>query len=37
MWLYSPNGLWGVNDRVKNFKAPGSQDFGFWDPASWSF
>jgi ABC-type transport system substrate-binding protein len=36
MWLYSPNGLWGVNDRVKNFKAPGSQDFGFWDPASWS-
>lgn len=36
MWLYSPNGLWGVNDRVKDFKAPGSQDFGFWDPASWS-
>jgi peptide/nickel transport system substrate-binding protein len=36
LWLYSPNGLWGVNDRVKDFKAPGSQDFGFWDPASWS-
>ena len=36
MWLYSPNGLWGVNDKVKGFKAPGSQDSGFWDPASWS-
>jgi ABC-type transport system substrate-binding protein len=36
LWLYSPYGLWGVNDRVEGFKAPGSQDFGFWDPASWS-
>ncbi|MFL6127046.1 ABC transporter substrate-binding protein [Actinophytocola sp.] len=36
MWLYSPNGLWGVNDRVKGFKAAGSQDSAFWDPASWS-
>jgi ABC-type transport system substrate-binding protein len=36
MWLYSPNGLWGVNDKVKGFKAPGSQDSGFYDPASWS-
>lgn len=36
MWLYSPDGLWGVNDRVKGFQAPGSQDSAFWDPASWS-
>jgi ABC-type transport system substrate-binding protein len=35
-WLYSPFGLWGVNDRVEGFEAPGSQDAGFWDPASWS-
>jgi peptide/nickel transport system substrate-binding protein len=37
MWLYSPNGLWAVNKKLKNFKAAGSQDAGFWDPASWSF
>ena len=36
MWLYSPDGLWGVNDRVQGFQAPGSQDSAFWDPASWS-
>lgn len=36
MWLYDPNGLWGVNNRVKGFVAPGSQDANFWDPASWS-
>ncbi|HYQ68650.1 ABC transporter substrate-binding protein [Actinophytocola sp.] len=36
MWLYSPNGLWGVRDKVKGFRAPGSQDSGFYDPASWS-
>jgi ABC-type transport system substrate-binding protein len=36
MWLYSPNGLWGVNKRVQGFRAPGSQDSAFWDPASWS-
>jgi peptide/nickel transport system substrate-binding protein len=36
MWLYSPNGLWGVNKRVQNFRAAGSQDAAFWDPASWS-
>jgi ABC-type transport system substrate-binding protein len=36
MWLYSPNGLWGVNKRVRNFRAPGSQDAAFWDPANWS-
>ena len=35
-WLYSPNGLWGVNKRVQGFKAAGSQDAGFWDPASWT-
>jgi peptide/nickel transport system substrate-binding protein len=35
-WLYSPNGLWGVNKRIQGFKAAGSQDAGFWDPASWS-
>lgn len=35
-WLYSPNGLWGVNNRIKGFKAAGSQDAGFWDPASWT-
>jgi peptide/nickel transport system substrate-binding protein len=35
-WLYSPNGLWGVNKRLQGFKAAGSQDAGFWDPASWT-
>ena len=35
-WLYSPNGLWGVSKKVRGFKAPGSQDSAFWDPASWS-
>jgi peptide/nickel transport system substrate-binding protein len=35
-WLYSPNGLWGVNKKVQGFQAAGSQDAGFWDVASWS-
>ncbi|WP_082469103.1 ABC transporter substrate-binding protein [Sciscionella sediminilitoris] len=36
MWLYAPRGLWGVNNRVHGFQAPGSQDTpAFWDPASW--
>ncbi|MBF9129647.1 ABC transporter substrate-binding protein [Plantactinospora sp. S1510] len=36
MWLYSPYGLWAVNKKVQGFRAPGSQDAVFWDPASWS-
>ena len=36
LWLYNPSGLWAVNKKVKGFKAPGSQDTQFWDPASWS-
>jgi ABC-type transport system substrate-binding protein len=36
LWLYSPEGLWAVNKRVHGFKAPGSQEANFWDPASWS-
>ena len=23
MWLYDPSGLWGVNNRVQGFQAPG--------------
>lgn len=36
MWLYSPYGLWAVNDRVQGFQAPGSQEVPFWNPAEWS-
>jgi hypothetical protein len=36
MWLYNPYGLWGVSKKVQGFRAPGSQDANFWDPASWS-
>jgi ABC-type transport system substrate-binding protein len=36
MWLYNPYGLWAVNKKVQGFKAAGSQDANFWDPASWS-
>jgi peptide/nickel transport system substrate-binding protein len=36
MWLYSPNGLWAINKKVHGFKAAGSQDATFWDPASWT-
>jgi peptide/nickel transport system substrate-binding protein len=36
LWLYDPDGLWGVNKRVKGFVAPGSQDADLWDPAAWS-
>jgi peptide/nickel transport system substrate-binding protein len=35
-WLYSPNGLWGVNKKLQGFKAAGSQDAAFWDVASWT-
>ncbi|MGI5238327.1 ABC transporter substrate-binding protein [Dactylosporangium sp. CA-139066] len=36
MWLYNPFGLWAVSKKVQGFRAPGSQDANFWDPASWS-
>lgn len=36
MWLYDPDGLWGVSSRVHGFKAPGASADPFWDPAAWS-
>lgn len=36
MWLYDPDGLWGVSDQVHGFSVPGSNTDPFWDPAAWS-
>ncbi|MEN3307153.1 MAG: peptide/nickel transport system substrate-binding protein [Micromonosporaceae bacterium] len=36
LWLYSPNGLWAVDKKLRGFRAAGSQDAGFWDVASWT-
>lgn len=36
LWLYNPTQLWASNKRVQGFKAPGSQDAGFFQPDKWS-
>ena len=35
LWLYSPGGLWAVNEKVRGFTPLSPTGGGFWQPENW--